>query len=96
MAKAREVADQIEEAVDLLDDSLQIVERTGERWLEAEQHRHKGQLLLRQGHIDAAEARRVGRPGSGGGRRGPDRSRFRPLACSGADRDCGARRGRIR
>jgi len=35
--------------------ALQIVERTGERWLEAELHRHKGQLLLRQGHPDAAE-----------------------------------------
>jgi len=33
---------------------LQIVERTGERWLEAELNRHKGQLLL-QGHSAAAE-----------------------------------------
>jgi predicted ATPase len=55
LAKACEVAGQIEEAVDLLDDSLQIVERTGERWLTAELHRHKGQLLLRQGRTKAAE-----------------------------------------
>jgi predicted ATPase len=41
--------------VTLLDDALQIVERTGERWLEAELYRHKGQLLLRQGHSEAAE-----------------------------------------
>jgi predicted ATPase len=31
-----------------------IVERTGERWLEAEMNRHKGQLLLRQGRSDVA------------------------------------------
>ena len=34
---------------------MQIVERTGERWLDAELYRHKGQLLLRQGHTEAAE-----------------------------------------
>ena len=39
----------------LLDEALQIGERTGERWLNAELHRHKGQLLLRQGHPEAAE-----------------------------------------
>jgi predicted ATPase len=39
----------------VLDDALQIVDRTGERWLEAELYRHKGQLLLRQGHSAAAE-----------------------------------------
>jgi predicted ATPase len=56
LARACETAGEIEEAVDLLDDSLQIVERTGERWLDAELYRHKGQLLLRQGHSEAAEA----------------------------------------
>jgi predicted ATPase len=39
----------------LLDDSLQIVERTGERWFAAELNRQKGRLLLRQGHPEAAE-----------------------------------------
>jgi predicted ATPase len=39
----------------LLGDALQIVERTGERWLAAELNRHKGQLLLGQGHSEAAE-----------------------------------------
>jgi predicted ATPase len=34
---------------------LQIVERTGERWFTAELYRHKGQLLLQQGHSEAAE-----------------------------------------
>jgi predicted ATPase len=36
-------------------DAFQIVETAGERWLEAELYRHKGQLLLRQGHTEAAE-----------------------------------------
>ena len=39
----------------LLDDALQIIVRTGERWFEAELYRHKGQLMLRQGHTEAAE-----------------------------------------
>jgi len=34
---------------------LEIVEKTGVRWLAAELYRHKGQLLLRQGHTEAAE-----------------------------------------
>jgi len=55
LARACEIAGQIEEGVDLLDNALQIVERTGERWLEAELYRHKGQLLLRQGNSTAAE-----------------------------------------
>jgi predicted ATPase len=38
-----------------LDDALQIVDRTGVRWLAAELNRHKGRLLLRKGHSDAAE-----------------------------------------
>jgi predicted ATPase len=38
-----------------LDDALQIVERTGARWLAAELNRQKGRLLLRQGHCEAAE-----------------------------------------
>ena len=38
-----------------MDDALQIVERTGERWLAAELNRHKGRLLLRQGNSEAAE-----------------------------------------
>jgi predicted ATPase len=55
LAGACELAGQIEEAVTLLDDGLQIARRTGERWLAAELHRHKGRLLLRQGHSEAAE-----------------------------------------
>jgi predicted ATPase/DNA-binding winged helix-turn-helix (wHTH) protein len=55
LAGAQEVAGQIEEALPLLDEALRMVERTGERWFEAELHRQKGQLLLRQGHAEAAE-----------------------------------------
>ena len=32
-----------------------MVERTGERWFLAELYRQKGELLLRQGHSEAAE-----------------------------------------
>jgi predicted ATPase len=49
------VACQVEEALTLLDEALQIAEKTGERWFVAELNRHKGQLLLRQGHSEAAE-----------------------------------------
>jgi predicted ATPase len=55
LAKACEIAGQFEEGLALLDEALQIVERTGERWLAAELNRHKGQLLLRQGQPEAAE-----------------------------------------
>jgi len=55
LAWAGEMAGQFEESSTLLDEACQAVERTGERWFEAELHRHKGQLLLRQGHAEAAE-----------------------------------------
>jgi class 3 adenylate cyclase/predicted ATPase len=55
MAAAYELVGQVDGSSTLLDDSLQIVERTGERWFAAELNRLKGQLLLRQGHSDAAE-----------------------------------------
>jgi predicted ATPase len=54
-ATACEIAGQVPEASTLLDDALQMVERTGEGWFEAELYRHKGQLLLRQGQSEAAE-----------------------------------------
>jgi predicted ATPase len=55
LASACQISGQVEEASTLLDEALQIVERTGERWYSAELHRHKGQLLLHQGHSEAAE-----------------------------------------
>jgi len=55
LAGVCDITGQFEEAVTLLDRALHIVEKTGERWLEAELYRHKGQLLLRQKHSKAAE-----------------------------------------
>jgi class 3 adenylate cyclase/predicted ATPase len=55
LAGACEAAGQMEEALTLFDDALQIVERTGAHWFAAELHRHKGQLLLRQGRSEASE-----------------------------------------
>jgi class 3 adenylate cyclase/predicted ATPase len=54
LARACKIAGQIEEALTLLDDALQIVERTGERWFEAELNRQKGELLQRQGQSEPA------------------------------------------
>jgi predicted ATPase len=55
VARAHAIAGQVEEALTQFDDALQMIERTGERWLEAELNRRKGQLLLRQGLSGAAE-----------------------------------------
>jgi predicted ATPase len=55
LARAFEIAGKIEEAATQLDDALQISETTGVRWLAAELNRHKGRLLLRQGHSEEAE-----------------------------------------
>jgi predicted ATPase len=55
LARACEIAGQVEEALALLDDALRIADATGARWFAAELNRHKGQLLLRQGHTEAAE-----------------------------------------
>ena len=52
LARGCEIAGQVEQALTLWDEALRIVDRTGERWLEAELTRHKGQLLLRQGHTE--------------------------------------------
>src|SRR5215831_10882081 len=41
LARACEIAGRIEEGLTLMDEALQIGERTGERWLEAELTRHK-------------------------------------------------------
>jgi len=54
-ANAYEIAGDVEQALNLMDDALQIVERTGERWFSAELNRHKGRLLLRQSQPQAAE-----------------------------------------
>ena len=55
LAAACEIAGQVEEGLTLLDDALQIVEKTGERWFAAELNRQKGRLLLRRGRTEAVE-----------------------------------------
>jgi predicted ATPase len=55
LAGACEIAGQIQEALTLLDDALQMIDRTEERWFAAELNRQKGQLLLQQGQAEAAE-----------------------------------------
>jgi predicted ATPase/DNA-binding winged helix-turn-helix (wHTH) protein len=55
LAMASEIAGEMDEAAALLDEALESVERTGERWFEAEMNRLKGEVLLRQGHRDLAE-----------------------------------------
>jgi class 3 adenylate cyclase/predicted ATPase len=55
LAKAFQIAGQVEEALSLLNNALQIAARIGERWFAAELYRQKGQLILWQGHSAAAE-----------------------------------------
>jgi predicted ATPase len=55
LAGACGIAGQIEEGAARLDQALQLVERTGERWFAAELDRLRGRLLLRQGQAEAAE-----------------------------------------
>jgi predicted ATPase len=55
LARACEIAGQVGKAVTLLDDALQTLERTEERLFAAELYRHKGQLMLQQGHSKATE-----------------------------------------
>jgi hypothetical protein len=55
LAAACKIARQIDKGLTLLNDALQIVERTRGLLLRAELNRHKGQLVLRQGHTAAAE-----------------------------------------
>ena len=55
LATACEIAGQVEEGLSLLDDALQIVERTGERWLAAELTGTKVGCCCGRGHSEAAE-----------------------------------------
>jgi DNA-binding winged helix-turn-helix (wHTH) protein/predicted ATPase len=57
LARVCEIAGQIEESTTRFDQASQLVERTGERWFTAELDRQRGELLLRQGHPEAAEER---------------------------------------
>jgi predicted ATPase len=55
LAAAYQIAGEVGEALASLDDALQVVERTGERWFAAELNRLKGELLMRQGNSEGAE-----------------------------------------
>jgi predicted ATPase len=55
LAAAAEIAGQGEKALALLDDALELGERTDGPWLAAELNRCKGQVLLRQGNSESAE-----------------------------------------
>src|SRR6202043_983148 len=44
LARGCDIAGQVNEALSLLDDAVQIAERIGERWFASELYRHKGQL----------------------------------------------------
>jgi predicted ATPase len=55
LAKACELAGQLEKASLLLDDALQVAEKIGECWFTSELYRGKGLLMLRHGKPEAAE-----------------------------------------
>ena len=69
LARACEMAGQIEEAMTLPEEPFQIAEKTGEGCFAAALNRHKGQLLLPHGHFEAADGlvsrRPEHRPGAG-------------------------------
>lgn len=55
LAKACEIAGQLDEALYLVDEALETTEAIGERWFASELVRHKGELMLRQGRSAPAE-----------------------------------------
>lgn len=55
LARACDIAGHVDEALSILDDAMQIADRAGERWFEAELYRHKGELLLQKQQRHLAE-----------------------------------------
>ena len=55
LARACDIVGQVDEALIMLDDALQIAEKIGERWFEAELYRHKGELMLQKQQRHSAE-----------------------------------------
>jgi len=49
-------AERLDDALLLLDEDEQVLERTGQRWAEAELHRVRGELLLRRAPLETAAA----------------------------------------
>jgi predicted ATPase len=56
LAVAHGQMDQVDEGLHLVAEALTVVDRTGERYYEAELHRLHGELLLRQATSDARQA----------------------------------------
>lgn len=56
LADARLEAGQVGEARDTLDEAFEAVQQSGERMVEAELHRLRGEMLLAQGENEDAEA----------------------------------------
>ncbi|MDH3599930.1 MAG: hypothetical protein OEU26_09875 [Candidatus Tectomicrobia bacterium] len=56
LAEAYGRLNQVEEGLNVLNDGVEVIERRGERWYEAELHRLKGELLLQQSPDNASEA----------------------------------------
>ncbi|MBM4442423.1 MAG: AAA family ATPase, partial [Candidatus Rokubacteria bacterium] len=56
MAEAHALGGDVDEGLASLDEAFAVSERTGERWWEAEQHRVRGELLLRYAVPDEAGA----------------------------------------
>ena len=55
MAEGYRALKQVDEGLDALNEGIEVMERTGERWYEPEIHRLKGQLLLIQSPDNASE-----------------------------------------
>ena len=56
LAEACGKASRISEGLDALTEALDVIQSHGERWWEAEIHRLRGELLLKQNPSDLAEA----------------------------------------
>ena len=56
LAEALEREKQRQAACERLAEAIQLIEQTQERWIEAELHRFKGELLRSEGNWDSAEA----------------------------------------
>ena len=57
LAEAYEKAGQIEKGLTVLAEALDAVDKTGERYCEAELHRLKGELTLKQSRVQSLRSR---------------------------------------
>ena len=56
LAEGYGILKQVEAGLNALNEGVKVIERTGQRWYEAELYRLKGELLLQQSLDNAAEA----------------------------------------